>query len=170
MSNSMPSMLALLGLAAVAGFQNRDKLRAMMKDAGARGRTAEQTHGLPTGARTGADLPENGSLLSDLGAVFGGKDAGAALSDALTGIVRTLGGDGQRGAPDSWVASGPNRPMAEAAMRDRLGPALLADLVRRTGLPEQTLVERLSANLPGMIDAFTPEGRIPSAEEAARLL
>ena len=33
MSKGMPSLLALLGLAAVAGYQNRDKLRDMIGDA-----------------------------------------------------------------------------------------------------------------------------------------
>ena len=34
MSKGMPSLLALLGLAAVAGFQNRDKISDMMRGAG----------------------------------------------------------------------------------------------------------------------------------------
>ena len=33
MAKGMPSLLALLGLVAVAGYQNRDKLRDMIGDA-----------------------------------------------------------------------------------------------------------------------------------------
>ena len=34
MSRGMPSMTALLGLLALAGYQNRDKLAELLKDAG----------------------------------------------------------------------------------------------------------------------------------------
>jgi uncharacterized protein YidB (DUF937 family) len=37
MASKMPSMTALLGLLAIAGYQNRDKIAEMLKGAGATG-------------------------------------------------------------------------------------------------------------------------------------
>ena len=51
MSRGMPSMMALLGLLAVAGYQNRDKISEMLK----------QGQGLPGGQPTGNGAPaQNG--------------------------------------------------------------------------------------------------------------
>ena len=43
MAKGMPSLLALLGLVAVAGYQNRDKLRDMIGDAQPGGSDAQIT-------------------------------------------------------------------------------------------------------------------------------
>ncbi|MDR6303379.1 uncharacterized protein YidB (DUF937 family) [Nitrobacter vulgaris] len=47
MSRGMPSMTALLGLLALAGYQNRDKLAELLKGAG------DNTHHAEPGAPTG---------------------------------------------------------------------------------------------------------------------
>ena len=74
MSNKgMPSLLALLGLVAVAGYQNRDKLRDMIADA----RTGAGTAGGATG--TGS-----GGLLDEIGRTFGGgANSGRNLKEGL---------------------------------------------------------------------------------------
>ena len=59
MSRGMPSMTALLGLLAIAGYQNRDKLAEMLKGASANNPT-------PGG---GAG---QGGLLGNLGGMLGG--------------------------------------------------------------------------------------------------
>ena len=65
MSNKgMPSLLALLGLVAVAGYQNRDKLRDMMEDA----RTG-------AGRAGGAAGSGSGGLLDEIGGTFGSRAA-----------------------------------------------------------------------------------------------
>ena len=52
MSRGMPSMTALLGLLAIAGYQNRDKLAELLKGAGG-GSTGSQQSGGLLGNRSG---------------------------------------------------------------------------------------------------------------------
>src|SRR3982751_1345801 len=62
MSRGMPSMTALLGLLALAGYQNRDKLGEMLKGA--------TSSAAPSGA--GAPSSPLGGLLGNLGGMLGG--------------------------------------------------------------------------------------------------
>ena len=67
MANRMPSLLALLGLAAFAGYQNRDKIGGAIKDAQAR--------------RDTPGAPQNGldGILAGVGDLFSGT-AGGGIS------------------------------------------------------------------------------------------
>ena len=79
MSNKgMPSLLALLGLVAVAGYQNRDKLRDMIADAG-RGR---RRLGSPTSSPGSPALQSLGSTSSPLG-----LEPGTRLESSLTVVL-----------------------------------------------------------------------------------
>jgi uncharacterized protein YidB (DUF937 family) len=51
-----------------------------------------------------------------------------------------------------------------------VGSSTVEDLARRTGLSRDELLRRLASVLPDAVDRLTPAGRIPSADEAARLL
>ena len=66
MSRGMPSMVALLGLLAVAGYQNRNKIAEMLGG-------VKQAPGRPGQPNT----PEGkGSVLGKLGGLLGGVSAG----------------------------------------------------------------------------------------------
>ena len=62
---------------------------------------------------------------------------------------------------DSWVSTGPNRPITESSLESALGGDLIDSLVRQTGLTRQELLARLSKILPEAVDRMTPEGKIP---------
>lgn len=147
-NNGFPSMTALLGLLAVAGFQNRDKI-------------AEWLGGLQQGQQP-ASAP------AGLDKVVGPSGAGAATAGGLGGI---LGGglqelierfqQGGRGAvADSWVRSGPNQQITDNDIEEAIGPDVLAELERRTGLSHEELVKRLTRELPDAVDRYTPDGRV----------
>ena len=70
MSRGLPSMTALLGLLALAGYQNRDKLAEMLGNA-----TGGQ-------AKPGTGDPLSG-MLGNLGGMLGGAGAGGLLSGGL---------------------------------------------------------------------------------------
>ena len=74
MSNNMPSMTALLGLLALAGYQNREKISEMLKGATA---SASQP---PTGA---SHPPALGGLLSNLSGMLGGAGAGGFSTEVV---------------------------------------------------------------------------------------
>jgi hypothetical protein len=74
MSNRMPSLTALLGLLALAGYQNREKISELFKNATA---SASQPS-------TGASHPPGlGGLLGNLSGMLGGAGAGGLLSGGL---------------------------------------------------------------------------------------
>lgn len=42
-------------------------------------------------------------------------------------------------------------------------------LAQQTGLSREELSARLTRDLPAAVDKFTPDGRLPAEDEAARL-
>lgn len=160
MSRGMPSMVALLGLLAVAGYQNRDKIAEMLGG-------SKQGPGGP--GRPDAPSGEGGGL-GKLGGLLGGASAGGMLSGGLGELVDRFRQSGQGQAADSWVAKGPNQPIGQAQLEQAIGPDVLSTLSQRTGLSREELVARLTRDLPAAVDKFTPEGRLPTEAEAARLV
>lgn len=158
MSKGMPSMMALLGLLAVAGYKNKDKISDMMS-------SAQQSLGT-AGAQGQAGAGGAGGLLGEIGTVFGNDSAGDSLSSGLNDIIEKFRKSGQADVADSWVGSGPNKPVASSSLEQTLGADTLADLSARTGLSAQEILARLSTSLPSAVDGFTPSGRLPDANEA----
>ena len=159
MSRGMPSMVALLGLLAVAGYQNRGKM-------------AEILGGLKEGDKTGQNSPKanEGGLLGKLRGILGGASAGSLLSGGLGDLIERFKQNGQGSAADSWVKAGPNQPLRPDQLEQAIGPEVLNTLSQETGLSREELLSRLTRDLPAAVDKFTPEGRLPTEEEAARLI
>lgn len=162
MSRGMPSMVALLGLLAVAGYQNRDKLAEMLG-----GRNAQPGSGPGPLHQQGA---QGGGVLGSLGGLLGGASAGSVLSGGLRDLVDRFKQNGQSEAADSWVGTGPNQAITSDRLEQAIGADVLGTLSERTGLSREELLTRLARELPGAVDTFTPAGRLPTEDEAARLI
>ena len=158
MSNSTPSLLALLGLVAFAGYQNRGKISEML-DVARRSQPA---------AVPGAP-PASGGPLSQLGELFRSGSAGPTLSGGLNDLVSRFKATGYGPAAESWVAPGANSTLATNDLEKAIGEDTLAELEQKTGLGRAELVRRLGAALPDVVNRFTPDGRIPSGSEAQAL-
>ena len=91
MSRGFPSMTALLGLLAIAGYQNRDKI-------------AEMLGGLNKSGPSGQG--GIGGLLGQLTGGLGGASAGGILSSGLGELIERFKQSGQGGTADSWVKPG----------------------------------------------------------------
>jgi uncharacterized protein YidB (DUF937 family) len=164
-SRGMPSLVALLGLLAVAGYQNREKIADMLRGQGeAGGRPGQPGQAGQPGQQGGL-----GGILGNLGGLLGGASAGSVVSGGLGDLVERLRQRGQGDAADSWVARGPNKQLSPQQLEQALGSDVVENLVQRTGLSREELLSRLSRTLPEAVDKYTPEGRLPSAEEADRL-
>jgi uncharacterized protein YidB (DUF937 family) len=155
MSRGFPSMTALLGLLAIAGYQNRDKI-------------AEMLGSLRQNAPGGATPGRPGGLLSQLGGSLGGAGAGGILSSGLGELLDRFKQSGQAETAESWVKSGPNKPCSPAQLEQALGLEVLTTLTQQTGLSREELLNRLCRELPNAVDKYTPEGRVPSENEFAR--
>jgi uncharacterized protein YidB (DUF937 family) len=141
MSRGMPSLAALLGLLAVAGYQNRDKLgdllKGVMNPGGAPGAPGQT--GAPGETVASGDLP-----------------------GSLADMIDRFRNAGHGAAADSWVARGPNQPITPNHAESALGSDLIDMLMQRTGLSRDELLSRLSAVLPEAVDKLTPDGRLPA--------
>jgi uncharacterized protein YidB (DUF937 family) len=164
MARGMPSMLALLGLLAVAGYQNRDKIGEMLNSAGAGGTPRDGS--LPPGqSQGGLD-----SLLSGLGGLLGGGATGSTVTGGLGDLLDRFKQNGDGEAADSWVSTGPNQGLRADQVEQAIGADNITELSKRTGLSREELLERLATAIPEGVDKLTPEGRLPTEQEASRLL
>jgi uncharacterized protein YidB (DUF937 family) len=160
MSRGTPSMVALLGLLAVAGYQNRGKIAEML------GGLKQEPEGPGPNFQQGG----LGGMLGSLGGLLGGASAGSILSGGLGGLIERFKQNGQGQAADSWVGKGPNQPLAPDQLEQAIGPDVLDTLAQQTGLSREELLARLTRELPTAVDKLTPDGRLPTEDEAARLI
>ena len=159
MSRGTPSMVALLGLLAVAGYQNRDKIKEML---------GSQQGGPGINPRPGQQTLPGG--LGGLGGLLGGLGRGGLLSGGIGELVERFKRNGQGQVADSWVGTGPNQPLASDQLEKAIGPEVLDSLSQHTGLSRDELLSRLTRDLPDAVNEFTPQGRLPTETEAARFL
>lgn len=150
MSNDsgFPSMTALLGLLAVAGYQNRDKL-------------AEWFGSLQQG-KTPQDAPEGlgNAMAGSQSASSGGL--GGMLGNGIQELIERFRQAGRGDAADSWVRTGPNQQIEGRDLEDAIGTDVLDRLAAQTGLSRDEILQRLSQRLPEAVDKYTPDGRIPA--------
>ena len=153
MNRGFPSMTALLGLLAVAGYQNRDKMMEMMKGQAPQGAT-------PQGGQ-GSSSASLGGLLGGMGnAGIGGLlvEASANSSESFNkaaqeDVADFVGGD----RPKQGIGAEPARTSGWVRCYRHAGPADRAF--------SDEIVSRLTRELPHAVDKYTPDGRLPSESE-----
>ena len=107
-------------------------------------------------------------MLGGLGGLLGGTSAGSVLSGGLGDLLERFKQNGQGEAAESWIKDGPNKSIAPSQLERAIGTDVLDKLAEQTGLSREELLSRLSRTLPDAVDKYTPDGRIPTADEAAR--
>ena len=179
-----PSMMALLGLLAVAGYQHRDKLGELLGGAGRQG--GQGGVGGLGGMGQSGQGGGLGGMLGGLGGMLGGAGGlggmlggaggaggsgglGGMLSGGLGDLVDTFHQSGRGNKAQSWVGTGANEPLDTSDLEETLGEDTIASLTQQTGLSRTELLQRLSQTLPDAVNHLTPNGRIPDEEEASRL-
>lgn len=150
MAKGSPSLVALLGLLAVAGYQNRDKLGELMN-----GRSLGDTIRDPDGRSPQGGILDNLRQMQSGGGVLGGL---SELFDRFTAPH-------QRAKVDTWVQRGPNAALAPSELEEALDEDTVAELVAKTGFSREELMARLSATLPDAVDQATPDGHFPPVSQ-----
>jgi uncharacterized protein YidB (DUF937 family) len=156
-----PITLGLLGLLAYRTFEGKGRLADML------GRTPTPPTA-PAGAVPGT--PNMGGGLGGLLSGFLGGAGGGALSRGLGDLLGQFQQNGHGETAQSWVSDGSNKVISPSQLEQVLGPDKIAWLMQQTGMSQTDLLTGLSRELPGVVDKLTPDGRIPTDDEANRLL
>jgi uncharacterized protein YidB (DUF937 family) len=104
-----------------------------------------------------------GGMLGELGDSLGvtpgssGTLSGGGLGELLDRFKQT----GQGEAADSWVSTGPNKPIAPEHVEKAISPDVLDQLTKQTGMSRDEILQRLSKDIPDTVDEMTPNGRLP---------
>jgi uncharacterized protein YidB (DUF937 family) len=107
-----------------------------------------------------------GGLLGQFGASATG-DASPSPASALAGIgplVEQLKQAGLAEHVQSWISKGDNKPVDPQALGAALPADKLGQLAKQLGLPIDQLLPVLAAALPTVIDALTPDEKVPGAD------
>jgi uncharacterized protein YidB (DUF937 family) len=88
----------------------------------------------------------------------------------LGGLLKQFQQNGFGDAINSWINTGPNKGVTPTQISDALGPEIIDKLSQRTGLSKDQIVQILSQVLPNTVDQLTPNGRMPTHQEVARLV
>lgn len=145
MARGMPSLAALLGLVAVAGYQNRDKIGEFVRGLG---KTDPNNSG--------------GSMLDRAKKSLGDSPLGTNITGGLGELVEQFRNNGEGATADSWIVDGPNTTINDAQLERAIGRDMIDSLTKQTGLSRQDLLSRLAKTLPDVVDKLTPEGRLPA--------
>jgi uncharacterized protein YidB (DUF937 family) len=122
----------------------------------------------PAGGASSGGL---GDLLKGgLGGILGGAAAGSVVSGGLGNLIKDLQANGLGQAAQSWVGTGPNHDVAPGDLESAVGADTLDALTKHTGMNRDELLSGLSQQLPGLVDQLTPHGRLPTDEEAGRMV
>ena len=185
-----PMMMALLALLAYKALKGRGQAAGTGQPAGrpAPLPPGTQTAGNPTGglgdilggllgrrtAGVSGGATPSGSLedmlRGGLGGALGGAAAGSVLSGGLGNLMKELQERGYGDVAKSWVGSGQNQDIAPHDLEHALGSDTIDTLAQQTGISRGELLSGLSDHLPDLIDQLTPNGRLPTDQEAATMV
>jgi len=157
-----PLTMGLLALLAYKTMKGEGPLGNLL------GQRTPSGAGTPTPGASGG-----GGLLNWLQTGLGGASAsgtaGTLINGGLTELLRRFEQSGQGGVAHSWVGNSPNQPISPGDIERAAGADTLDELAEHAGVPRDQLLQRLSAELPQAVDQLTPQGRVPTKQEAASL-
>jgi uncharacterized protein YidB (DUF937 family) len=139
------------------------------------GRPGGSSYGGPGyggGPAYGGNPSDGGGLVdwlrNGLGGALAGGAAGSLVSGGIGELLRRLQQNGQGDVGHSWIGTGPNQAITPGDLERAAGADTLDALSRETGMSREELLQRLSTELPQTVDTLTPDGRIPTEQEASR--
>ena len=160
-----PITMAILGLLAYKALKS---LGGQGTNPGSIAKPAPQ----PGGNLNSSTNPSGGLgdlLQGGLGGLLAGGAAGSILSGGLNDLLKQFQQNGQGEVAKSWVDRGPNKSISPSDLAKVLDNEQIKMLMEQTGVSRDELIRGLSDQLPDVIDVLTPDGRVPTAQELARL-
>ncbi len=80
----------------------------------------------------------------------------------LQGLVEQLQAGGLQQQVQSWLGNGANLPVTAEQLRSALSDTQLQQLAQQFGLPLDQVLDTLAKQLPGVVDAASPNGTLQS--------
>jgi uncharacterized protein YidB (DUF937 family) len=145
-----------------------DLLGGLFGGGGGRPSAMPGPQGMPQAGRPGGGLAD--MIPGGLGGLLGGAAAGTVLSGGLENLIKGFQQSGQGRTAQSWVNRGPNEDIAPGDLESALGADTIDVLSQQTGMGRGELLAGLSQQLPDFVDQLTPDGRVPTEDEAQRLV
>ena len=177
-SGMSPMMMALLGLLAYKAIKGGG-LENMLRGGpagqgqapaapGAGGGLGDILGGILGGGTTGRTpgSPGPGGLGDILGGLLGGGNTGSAINGGLRNLINDMQQNGHGAAAQSWVGNGPNQAISPTDLANALGADDIDAVAKQTGMPRDQLLSQLSQHLPELVNQMTPDGRLPTDQEA----
>ncbi len=109
-----------------------------------------------------------GPLGGALGGILAGGAAGTVLSGGLGDLLKQFQQGGQAETANSWVGTGPNKQISANDLASALSPDQINTITTQTGMSREELLANLARQLPEIINQLTPNGRLPTEQEASR--
>lgn len=109
-----------------------------------------------------------GPLGGALGGILAGGAAGSVLSGGLGDLLKQFQQNGHEDTANSWVGTGANKQITPSDLGSALGADQINTLTAQTGLSRDELLAGLAKQLPDVIHQLTPNGRLPTEQEASR--
>jgi len=118
--------------------------------------TPQRPQARPAPQQPPQGMPSPNDLGDILSQIFGGGGA-----QKLPDVVRQFEEKGMRDQVDSWVRTGPNKPVDRRQIEDVFGQRELEQIARNRGIDRDQLAEVLAKYIPRIIDELTPQGQLP---------
>ena len=109
-------------------------------------------------------------LKGGLGGLLVGGAGGSVLSGGLNDLLKQFQQNGKGDVAESWIGPGANKTIAPNDLAAALGADRINTLAGFSGMSRNDLLTALSQRLPGVVDQLTPDGRLPTEQEAARFV
>ena len=88
----------------------------------------------------------------------------------MNDLLKQFQQNGHGEVAQSWIGSGPNKTISPDNLEDALGADRINTLSSLSGMSREDLLNGLSQQLPDVVDQLTPDGRLPTDQEAARFV
>jgi uncharacterized protein YidB (DUF937 family) len=169
-----PLTMLLMGVLAYRTYEGKGRLADMLHNAGVNlpgSAPATTPNVAPGNGPVGMPGNTGGGGLMDmlrgnLGSLLGGAAAGGALSGGLTDLLRRFTDAGHGDTANSWINTGANHPVTPQQIEQSLGANTVNSLAEQAGMTPDSVLSHLSQGLPDVVDKLTPEGRLPTPQEA----
>jgi uncharacterized protein YidB (DUF937 family) len=109
-------------------------------------------------------------LKGGLGGLLTGGSAGSVVSGGLNDLLKQFQQNGQGDVAKSWIGPGANKAISPNDLAAALGADRINTLAGFSGMSREDLLNGLSQQLPDVVDQLTPDGRLPTKQEAGRFV